>query len=115
VATLGRDARAGLVAALFAIELSTVATRRQVFSALPLAARIDALRSWESTSSHRLRWILRLVLTPLKFVHYDRPSMFRHVGCRYELEAVKDEPPRWKSQVTNGREIDEDLDLECEV
>jgi choline dehydrogenase-like flavoprotein len=41
--------------------------------------------------------------------------MFAHVGCVYELPKVHDESPRWLAQVTHGREVTEDLSLECEV
>ncbi|UQA60039.1 GMC family oxidoreductase [Polyangium aurulentum] len=100
----------------WAIELSTLPTRRRPFSALPLEARVAALSQWEQSRVPSARALLRALLTPLKFSHFDRPEMFRHVGCHYELETVRDEaPPRWMSQVTDGREVTEDLDLECEV
>lgn len=106
---------AGLRAGLWAAELSTVPTRLRPFSALPLEQRMAALGAWEQSRSHALRSALRAMITPLKFVHYDRAEMFEHVGCRYELPSVRDEQPRWLSQVTNGREVDADLELECEV
>src|SRR4029077_18439792 len=46
---------------------------------------------------------------------FDRPEMFTHVGCRYELPTARDEAPRWLAQVTDGREVSEDLTLQCEV
>ncbi|WP_437572509.1 FAD-dependent oxidoreductase [Sorangium sp. So ce542] len=105
----------GLRAALWAIELAPVATRLRPLSALPLEERMEVLRGFEQSRALALRSLLRAVLTPLRFLHYDRPEMFEHVGCRYELPTVRDESPRWLSQVTNGREVEEDLELECEV
>ena len=49
-----------------------------------------------------VRALLRALLTPLKHAHFDRPEMFAHVGCRFELPAVRDEEPRWLAQVTDG-------------
>jgi len=101
--------------ALWTIELSTLPSRRKSFSSLPLATRIDALRDLEQAKVYTVRELMRAVLTPLKFQHFDRPEMFRHVGCRFELDVVRDESPRWLARVTDGREVHEDLDLECEV
>lgn len=105
----------GIRAALWATELATVPVRLRPFSSLSLEQRMDVVLGWEQGRSHALRSMLRAVLTPLRFVHYDQPAMFEHVGCRYELPVVRDEQPRWLAQVTNGREVEGDLELECEV
>ncbi|KYF68288.1 GMC family oxidoreductase [Sorangium cellulosum] len=105
----------GLRAALWAMELAPVPTRLRPLSALPLEERMEVLRGFEQSRARALRSLLRAVLTPLRFLHYDQPEMFQHVGCRYELPTVRNEEPRWLAQVTNGREVEEDLELECEV
>jgi choline dehydrogenase-like flavoprotein len=104
-----------LRAATWAVEMSSIPTRRRPFSSLSLEARSAVLYAWEQHPSFPLRALLRAILTPLKQVHFDRAEMFKHVDCRYELEVVKDESPRWLAQVTNGREVEEDLEIECEV
>lgn len=101
--------------AIFALEASTLPTRGRPFSALPIAARTEALRAWETSGIFAARSLLRALLTPLKFAHFDDPRMFSHVGCRFELPAVRDESPRWMARVTDGRKVDEDLQLDCEV
>ena len=101
--------------AYFVLEASTLPTRGRPFSSLPLDARMEALASWEHSRLFTARATLRALLTPLKLAHFDRPEMFAHVGCRYELETVRDETPRWLGQVTDGREVEDDLELECEV
>jgi GMC oxidoreductase/FAD binding domain-containing protein len=101
--------------AAWAVELSTLPTRRRPFSSLPLWARQAVLAQWEQSRVVAARAALRALLTPLKFVHFERPEMFRHVGCRYDLPTARDERPRFLSQVTDGREVSEDLTLECEV
>jgi len=101
--------------ALWAIELSPLPTRRATFSALPIEARQAVLHEWEQHPSFYVRALLRAVLTPLKQVHFDRAEMFSNVDCRYELDPVRDEQPRWLSQVTDGREVEDDIEIECEV
>jgi choline dehydrogenase-like flavoprotein len=73
------------------------------------------MRQWEQSRQPTVRNVLRAIVTPLKQHHFDRPEMFRHVGCRYGLPTVRDEQPRYMAQVTNGREITHDTDIECEV
>ncbi len=101
--------------AMWALEYGTVATHFRPFSSLSLDKRMDVLRQWEQSSQPPVRNLLRAVVTPLKQHHFDQPSMFRHVGCRYGLPTAKDEPARWMAQVTRGQEITENTDLECEV
>ncbi|MRG95946.1 GMC family oxidoreductase [Polyangium spumosum] len=110
-----RDAIRVFQAALWAVELSTVPTKRRPFSALAPEERLSALERFEQSRLLPIREVLRVLLTPLKAMHFDRPEMFRHVGCRYELETVRDENPRWLARVTDGRDVSADLDLECEV
>src|SRR5262249_30237398 len=58
---------------------------------------------------------LRGLLTPLKFAHFNRPEMYSHVGCRFDLPVVRDEQPSWLRQVTDGRDVEDDMEIECEV
>ncbi|MEJ7728103.1 MAG: GMC family oxidoreductase [Polyangiaceae bacterium] len=104
-----------LRAAYLMTELGTVATHRSTFSALPLETRARVLQDWGNSPLYPLRALLRAMLTPIKQLHFDRPEMFAHVGCRYEREPARNEAPRWLGQVTDGRQVGEDLELECEV
>ncbi len=105
---------AGVRAALWAIELAPAVPAQAAVGAAARGADGGAPRL-RAEPGATLRSLLRAALTPLRFVHYDRPEMFKHVGCRYELPTVRDEAPRWLAQVTDGREVEEDLELECEV
>src|SRR4051812_18842158 len=49
--------------AAWALELSTLPTRRRMFSSLPLEARMEALRAWEQSPSFAARMTLRAVLS----------------------------------------------------
>jgi choline dehydrogenase-like flavoprotein len=110
----------GYRAMLWSAELAPVATR---FKTLSRMSRDDAesfLDAWSNGRTHLQRSLLRAVLTPIKYAHFDAPSMFAHVGCRYETPPVLvEERPRWLERVTDGREMGDaregTLELEAEV
>lgn len=102
-------------AAMWVFEGATLPTYFRPYSSLSLDDRMAVMRQWEQSTQPTVRNLLRAIVTPLKVHHFDRPEMFRHVGCRYGLPSVRDEQPRYMAQVTNGREITEDMNLECEV
>ncbi|HRI71853.1 MAG TPA: GMC family oxidoreductase [Polyangium sp.] len=107
---------AGVIrAALHTFEWATLPTHFRVYSSLPLEKRMAVMRQWEQSTQPTVRNILRAIVTPLKQYHFERPEMYRHVGCRFGLPTVRDEKPRWMAQVTNGREITEYTNLECDV
>lgn len=102
-------------AAMWAFEWATLPTHFRPYSSLSLDKRMAVMHQWEQSTQPTLRNLLRAIVTPLKQHHFDQPQMFRHVGCRHGLPTVRDEQPRWMAQVTNGREIAENQDFECEV
>jgi choline dehydrogenase-like flavoprotein len=107
--------RAALRAGFMALELRTLGSHGRRFSTLSLGERMQALLAWEQSENPTARAFLRGILTPLRFVHFDDPKKFAHVGCQYELGSGAAEPARWMAQVTDGRSVTEDLTLECEV
>jgi hypothetical protein len=112
-----RDFMTSFKALLWTVELASLPTRGRPFSRL---ARHDGeafLDAWANGALHVQRSVLRAVLTPIKYAHFQEPALFAHVGCRFELDVVKDEPARWTSQVMNGRELagGTTLELEAEV
>ena len=112
----GRAFLNGVRSGLWTTELWTVPRYGRPLSKLPLEQRSEALIAWNQSPSRYLRWWLRAILTPLKAAHFDDESMFAQVGCRYGSDPVlQTEPERWMQQVTNGREVEEDLELDCEV
>ncbi len=102
-------------ALLWTVELSSLPTRGKPFSRLPRHDGEAFLDAWANGSLHLQRSILRALLTPLKYAHFQSPALFAHVGCKFELDVVKDEPARWNAQVMNGRELDGDTTLELEA
>lgn len=101
---------------LWAVDAWTLPRSAKRFSRLSLEARMSALEAWTQARPRLLRWSIRAVLTPLKAAHFDQPSVFDLVGCRREHDhPTRLEPERWMQQVQSGRDLTEDLDLECEV
>lgn len=107
-----RAARAGLWAA----EAWPVSRLGRPLSMLPRAERERAIERWSDSPSRHERWLLRALLTPLKSAHFDDAGMHAHVGCRWGTDAPKvAERAPWMQQVTDGRAVESDLELACEV
>lgn len=115
--SLGPDAVRAAHAALWAAEVWTVrhGGGRPLTSLSP-EARERALQAWSESGSRHERWMLRALVSPLKSAHFDHPSMFEHVGCRYGAPPPPaPERASWMQQVTDGRNVETDLTLDCEV
>ncbi len=113
---LGPDVTRGVRAALGVIDAATLPTQRKRFSDLSVDTRQRMLVRWNESSSKQLRWALRMILTPLKAAHFDDDSMFEHVGCRRQVDTpTTTETERWMQGMIDGREVEDDLELECEV
>jgi choline dehydrogenase-like flavoprotein len=109
---LVRAARAGLWAA----EAWPVSRLGRPFTMMSREERVKTLERWAESSSRHERWLLRGVLTPLKSAHFDDAKMFEHVHCRRDVDSPKvAEVASWMQRVTDGRTVDTDLELPCEV
>jgi len=112
----GESRVAGMRTLLWTAEMAPVPTHGRTLSSLDRERREAFLSRWERSRSHALRSLLRVLLVPLKAAHFDEPRMLAHVGCKSGQEAPRaSEPARWKRQMLHGREMSEDLRLECEV
>ncbi len=106
----------GIRALLWTAEGMAMARTGRPLSKLSPERAERLLTSWQGSRSPLLRWFLRGLVTPLKAAHFDDAKMLAHVGCAVDKpKLLVDEPARWMRQVTNGREVEEDLELECEV
>ena len=106
----------GYRALLWAAELSTLPTHRRRFSQLPLAERTAFFERWKYTPLRPIAHLARAIMLPLRYAHYDSPSFYEshNIPYRFEPPAVA-ELPRWQQQVTDGGDVHDDLELECEV
>lgn len=110
-----KDFMTSFKALLWTVELASLPTRGKPFSWL---VRHDAeafLDAWANGALHVQRSVLRAILTPIKYAHFQDPALFAHVGCKFELETVRDEPARWMSQVIDGRSMEGDTTFELEA
>ncbi|MEI8256902.1 MAG: GMC family oxidoreductase N-terminal domain-containing protein [Deltaproteobacteria bacterium] len=108
-------AAAATKSAAWGIETGAVPFTGRPFSRLSLEARITLLDRWGNLGVPALRHALRGLTAGLKSVHFDTPELFARVDAPYGVPPAKDETPRWLSQVTDGREVREDMRLECDV
>jgi choline dehydrogenase-like flavoprotein len=118
LAPAGHAFRRSVKGLLWSAEAAAIAATGRPFSLLPRERATRLLESWQASSSHLRRSMLRAILTPIKAAHFDDPKMFNHVGCQHGSERPKvrvEEAARFLQQVTDGRKADEDLELECEV
>ena len=115
LAGVPRNVRLAYASALLTLEAASVPFGGRPFSALPVPQRQRLLARWEGLRSSTLRNVLRALLVPMKFVHFDRPEMFEAMGCKYHWPVVRDESPRWLAQVQDGRDLADDTEVECEV
>ena len=112
----GESRIAAVRALLWTAEMAPLPLHGRTLSSLDRNERELFLVTWERSRSHALRSVLRALLLPLKAAHFDEPRMLAHVGCKSGQEPRPlGEPARWKQQIVHGREVTEDLHLECEV
>jgi choline dehydrogenase-like flavoprotein len=102
---------------LWAAELAAVPGTGRVLSALSRERATRFLETWAGSRLHPRRMLLRAIVSPIKVAHFDDPRAFEAVGCKsfHEYKLPVSEPARWTQQVLDGRAIEEDVDLECEV
>lgn len=116
VRTSGPDIARSIRGGLWAAELATLATVGSRFSDLSREDRLATVERWSRSRWRPVRWVLKALLTPLKFAHFDDRSLFERAGCEFGRETPQAiEKQRFLQQVVDGRDVDEDLELECEV
>ena len=114
--TLGRDFGRAVRAGLWAAEAWPVSRLGRPLTLLSREARERAIVAWSESRSRHERWLLRGILTPIKSAHFDDASAFEHVGCRHGVDTPEVvERAAWMQQVTDGRTVTSDLELQCEV
>jgi choline dehydrogenase-like flavoprotein len=104
-------------ALLWTAELASLPRTGRVFSALSPARAARFLEGWAGSRIQARRVLLRAIITPIKVAHFDDRRAFEAVGCKsfHQPVLAVSEPVRWMQQVVDGRAIEEDLELECEV
>src|SRR5207247_1831333 len=60
------------------------------------------------------RGVQMALTTPVKLAYYDDHAVYERLGVAWAFTSAA-EPARWKSQITTGSEIEDDVDVECDV
>jgi choline dehydrogenase-like flavoprotein len=105
----------GYLHALRALDWGGVALRGRRLSALPLSERIAALE--KLTHSGVGAWTLRVVVAPLKAARTKDAALRRALGMKPDdaLPGRAPEAGRWRSQMTDARDVPEGEALEADV
>ena len=105
---------AGYRKLILALDAQALLQTRTRFNKLAFGRRVDVLESLENGETTRL--LLRGLLAPLKIAHFDDPSVYAALGCRYGVDPpLKLERARWQDQVLDASTLPEGEDLECDV
>jgi len=93
------------------LDAASIAWTGRPFHALDAPAQDELLVRWQRDA--RLKGPLSLVSLVYKFVHFDRPDVYRALGGKPNV--VRDlDRPRWLAQVHRA-DTWQDEDLECDV
>jgi len=85
-------------------------------SKLPEDKRLDYLDRFWLNAAVPKRLSFRLFGIALKAAYFDSPEIFDALELEYCKPEVKNpEKERWQGQILNGRQIEQDLELEAEV
>ncbi|MDQ3370312.1 MAG: GMC family oxidoreductase N-terminal domain-containing protein [Myxococcota bacterium] len=104
----------GLAGLLRGLDAQAWLGDRKPFARLAPARRLALLQSWRHGDVIR-RLMLRALVSPLKFAHFDDPALYARLGCVYEVEKAKAEakPAYLRDRV--HAQLAGDLAVECDV
>jgi choline dehydrogenase-like flavoprotein len=102
---------------LLAADASSIPFTGRALSALPRERAARHLERWAATRIAASRWLLRAIISPIKASHFDDAGAFEAAGCKsFHGRALPvAERPRWLAQIADGRAVDADTNLECDV
>ena len=108
--------KTGLSGLLRAIEGASWLRYQRGFTQLTTEKRFALLESFRTGDVVR-RLMLRALVSPLKFAHFDDPGLYKQLGCVYDREKVRLEPqPAYmRDRVHDGDKLGGDLAVECDV
>jgi choline dehydrogenase-like flavoprotein len=91
--------------------LAIVRTGRRFYRLDP-ERQESVLRSWETDPV--ARWPLAALSFLVKSTHYDRPEVYRAMGCIYKKGGPAESVP-WLRQVRTAADVDDGETVECDV
>ena len=104
----------GVNGLLRGVDAAAVLRHGRPFAKLAAEKRLKLLEGWRTGDPIR-RLMLRALVAPLKFAHFDDPALYKQLGCVYDFDKVKPEvkPAYMRDRV--HAEIDGDLAVDCDV
>ncbi len=113
----GKDpiARQLVRGALWATEMAPLTRYGRPFSTLSLEKRERFLEKWSESRFRVVRETLRIAMAPIRAAYFENDEITTILDLHQVKAPETVEEPRWLQQMTNGREVEEDLDLECEA
>ncbi|MBN1947505.1 MAG: GMC family oxidoreductase [Bradymonadales bacterium] len=107
--------RGSLRAVLWGIEHGSLLSGKRRFSRLNPLDQQAQLQSWHDRSPVN-RLGLRALLSGLKMAHFDNPTIFASLGCRYQFPAPPvSKPPAWKDNLFHLPDLENDQTLTVDV
>jgi choline dehydrogenase-like flavoprotein len=104
---------AGVTGVLRAIEAAAWLGHRRSFRRLAPAARLAVLEGFRGGDVVR-RNLLRALVMPLKYAHFDDPALYQRLGCVYETHVRPEPKPAYMRDRVHAR-LDGDLAVDCDV
>ncbi len=103
----------GIHVLLHGLDASAWLGHRRPFAKVASDRRLAMLEGWRTGDPIR-RLMLRALVSPLKFAHFDDPALYKQLGCVYDLEKLKAEakPAYLRDRV---HALDGDLAVDCDV
>ena len=109
----GPIALRGYGALLRALDVMSRGARGAAFTRLDRDEAEELLLRWSDGGPVR-RGVQMALTTPVKLAYYDDHAVYERLGGAWAFTSAA-EPARWKSQITTGSEIEDDVDVECDV
>ncbi|MBI5528254.1 MAG: GMC family oxidoreductase N-terminal domain-containing protein, partial [Deltaproteobacteria bacterium] len=101
--------------ALHMVERGAMLRHLRPMSKLPPEKRAAYIeRHWVNGALPR-RLMFRLFGVMLKGTYFDDPAVYASLGLEHKKPEVKAERPRFMSQVTRAKDLNEDVEIEAEV
>lgn len=106
--------KSGIGGLLRGLDAAAWLSERKPFARVKPERQLAMLEGWRHGDPVR-RLMLRALVSPLKFAHFDDPALYKKLGCVYDVERAKAEakPAYMRDRVHST--LDEDLAVECDV
>ncbi|HEY4240417.1 MAG TPA: GMC family oxidoreductase [Kofleriaceae bacterium] len=103
----------GMTGLLRSVDAAAWLGHGRSFRRLPPADRLAVLERFRGGDVVR-RTMLRAIVAPLKYAHFDDPALYQRLGCVYETHARPQPKPAYRAERVHAR-LDGDVAVDCDV